>query len=116
VPAVDTDGNEVAGIRLPEVAVPLATYTGWNLRAAAYGAEGMLAPYHGSYLTFPRTRAERLERGDPRLSVRERYPTRDVYLAQMTEATLRLLENGYLLAEDAQVILKTFAKQSFWGP
>ena len=55
VPAVNADGNEVAGIRLPDVAVPLGTYTGWNLRAAACGAEGMLAPYQGSYLAFAGT-------------------------------------------------------------
>ncbi|MBM3862208.1 MAG: hypothetical protein FJ395_21495, partial [Verrucomicrobia bacterium] len=65
VPAVDRDGNEVTGIRLPDVAVPLATYTGWNLRAAPFGAEGMLAPYQGSYLPFARTHDER----DPRPAV-----------------------------------------------
>ena len=59
VPAVDADGNEVAGIRLPDVAVPLGTYTGWNLRGAACGAEGMLVPYHGSYLPLRATPDER---------------------------------------------------------
>lgn len=114
VPAVDTDGNEVAGIRLPDVAVPLATYTGWNLRAAQYGADGMLAPYNGSHLAFARARNERLETGDPRPSVLERYPTREVYLARMTQAALELHAQGFLLEEDVVAILTTAAKRRLW--
>jgi len=114
VPAVDADGNELAGIRLPDVAVPLATYTGWNLRAAAYGAEGMLAPYNGSYLAFARTRDERLKNGDPRPSVLERYPTREVYLARVAQAALQLRDDGFLLDEDAVAILRTAAKKQLW--
>jgi hypothetical protein len=115
VPAVDADGNEVAGIRLPDVAVPLATYTGWNLRAAGHGAEGMLAPYHGSYLVFARTRDQRLKSGDPRPSVLERYPTREVYLARMMQAALQLRHDGFLLDEDVVAILNTAAERQFWG-
>ena len=111
VPAVDADGNEVAGIRLPDVAVPLATYAGWNLRAAVAGAEGMLAPYNGSYLAFARTRDERQNDGDPRPSVLERYPTREVYLARVTQAVLQLREQRLLLDDDAVTLLATAAKQ-----
>jgi len=96
------------------VAVPLATYTGWNLRAAPYGAEGVLAPYNGSYLAFARTRAERLKSGDPRPSVQERYPTREVYLSRMTEAALQLRDQGFLLDADAMAILKTAAARRLW--
>jgi hypothetical protein len=113
VPAVDADGNEVAGIRLPDIAVPLATYTGWNLRAAQHGAEGMLAPYHGSYLAFARTRDERLKSGDPRPSVLEHYPTREIYLARITQAALELHAQGLLLEEDAIAILRTTANRQF---
>jgi hypothetical protein len=102
VPAVDRDGNEVAGIRLPDVAVPLATYTGWNLRAAPFGAEGMLAPYQGSYLPFARTRDER----DPRPAVLERYPNRLSYLFHVTETVQRLRSERLLLEEDAATLLK----------
>jgi len=102
VPAVDRDGNEVTGIRLPDVAVPLATYTGWNLRAAPFGAEGMLAPYQGSYLPFARTHDER----DPRPAVLERYPNRLSYLFHVTEAVRRLRSERLLLEEDAATLLK----------
>jgi len=114
VPAVDADGNEAAGIRLPDVAVPLATYTGWNLRAASCGAEGMLAPYNGSYLPFARTREERLKSGDPRPSILERYPTRDTYLARVAQAAVQLRDDGLLLDEDAVAILRKAAKKPLW--
>src|SRR5262249_37896496 len=83
VPAVDADGNEIAGIRLPDIAVPLATFTGWNLRAEPAGAPGALARWAGSYLPFPATAEDREKSGDPRLSVAERYPSREHYLARV---------------------------------
>lgn len=114
IPAVDGDGNEIAGIRLPDVSVPLATYTGWNLRAAPYGAEGVLAGLDGSYLKFASTAEERRRSGDPRPSIRERYPTRDVYLARVADATLRLQREGFLLEEDALQILAAAAQRKLW--
>jgi len=114
VPAVDGDGNEVAGIRLPDVAVPLGTYTGWNLRAAPYGAEGMLAELDGSYLALAISADDRRRGGDPRPSVCERYPTREVYLARITEAALELQEEGFLLEEDVVRILRTAAQRDPW--
>lgn len=106
VPAVDADGNELAGIRLPDVAVPTATYTGWNLRAAKYGAEGVLAGLNGGYHPFARTPADRHAAGDPRPSILDRYPEHCVYLAKVTEAALRLHQEGFLLEEDVVAILQ----------
>jgi len=74
VPAVDRDGNELPGIRLPDLTVPLATYLGWNLRHPDMGAPDQLMPLMGATIPFPATRAEREARGDPRLSIAERYP------------------------------------------
>ncbi|MFA6563419.1 MAG: alpha/beta hydrolase domain-containing protein [Verrucomicrobiia bacterium] len=115
VPAVDCDGNELAGIRLPDVAVPLATYTGWNLRAAPHGAEGMLAPYCGSYLPFVRTYEERLKANDPRPAALERYPSRMVYLYNVTEAVRRLRSQRLLLEEDAAALLKLASERQLWS-
>lgn len=115
VPMVDADGNELAGIRLPEVAVPLATYTGWNLRAAPYGAAGMLSGLDGSYLEFARDKSARLQTGDPRPAVLERYPRRETYLASFTDAVLKLEQAGYLLPEDALHQLRTAAARQLWS-
>ena len=105
VPMVDADGNEVAGIRLPHVAVPLATHTGWNVRDASWGAGGMLTRWMGSYLEFPRTQAEGSRVGDPRASVEERYPTHDDYVSQVERVCRELVAGGYLLERDAAALI-----------
>lgn len=98
VPKTDADGNTLAGIRLPDVAVPTATYTGWNLRADADGdgcdAAGMVVP-------FARTEAERLARGDPRPSLAARYPTHADYVAKVAAASEALVADRLLLLDDA---------------
>jgi hypothetical protein len=111
LPAVNADGNEVSGIALPEVAVPLGTYTGWNLRAAQFGAETMLAPLDGMFIPFAKTKAEREKTGDPRLSLAERYPARSDYLARLTAAALKLHAEGLLLDEDVVRILERGAAE-----
>ena len=113
VPMVDADGNEVAGIRLPHVAVPLATYTGWNLRDASWGAGGMLTRWMGSYLAFPRTEEERARLRDPRRPVRERYPTHDAYVAEVERACRELVAGGYLLERDAAELVREAAERSW---
>ena len=115
VPMVDEDGNELAGIRLPDVAVPLATYTGWSLRAAEYGAEGMLAALDGSYLKFPLSAEQREQTSDPRPAVRERYPSRGYYLSRIVEAALELQQQGYLLADDALELVRAAAQRELAG-
>ncbi|OUJ72561.1 hypothetical protein BXP70_18415 [Hymenobacter crusticola] len=101
VSKVDADGNEVAGIRLPIVAAPLATTTGWALRRASFGEnEGCEAA--GQYLPFPLTPADRAATHDPRRSVQERYRTHAGYVAAVTKATKELVQQRFLLAEDAQ--------------
>ncbi len=100
VSQVDGDGNDVAGIRLPEVAVPLATYTGWNFRNPEIGGTSRLVGNTGSYVPFARTQAEREARRDPRPSIEERYPSRGDYLAKVRAVTDALVRDRYLLAED----------------
>jgi hypothetical protein len=104
VPQVDADGNERAGVRLPEVAVPLATYTGWNFRGAGTGGTHLLRPLIGSYVPFAVTRGEREHSGDPRASIAERYANSDAYLERIKRASADLVRGGYLLEEDVAAI------------
>ena len=101
VTKVDADGNDTAGIRMPAVEVPSATYLGWNHRRQGF-AEGELCLNTGSYVPFAETRAEREASGDPRLSIEERYPTHEAYVDEVKEAVNRLLKDRLLLEEDAQ--------------
>jgi Alpha/beta hydrolase domain len=106
VPQVDGDGNEVSGIRLPNVAVPLATYTGWNFRSASIGQPDELLPLTGSYIPFPVTKTAREEAHDPRLSIEERYGSRARYEGLVRDAAARLAQDGYLLNEDVQAVVE----------
>jgi hypothetical protein len=100
VPQVDGDGNELAGVQLPDVAVPLATYTGWNFRSPSIGQPAELLPLTGSYIPLPVTRAAREAAQDPRLSIEERYGSRARYQALVTDRGAALVKEGYLLGED----------------
>jgi len=104
---VDRDGNGIAGIRLPDIEVPVATYTGWNLTAAGYSKNNRLVTAAGSYIPFPKTKAERISSGDPRLSLEERYPSHGAYLEAVKKATLALVEQRFLLEADAQLIIES---------
>ena len=105
VPQVDADGNEISGVRLPEQIVPLATYTGWNLRDPAIGAPNVTYDMVGSFLPFPRTRADREKIGDPRLSIEERYKSREDYLQKVGAAAETLRRARFLIAADLPKIL-----------
>ena len=106
VPQVDRDGNPVGGLRLPDVAVPLATYTGWNFRNNAIGGTEQFFPLLGGYIPFARVKAEREQARDPRLSVEERYHSRDEYLKLVQDAAASLVKEGYLLSDDVPAIVK----------
>ncbi len=110
VAAVDSDGNEVAGVVLPELATPLATHTGWNLRHSDSGGVEQLLVFAGATLPFAKTRAERERSGDPRPAIAERYPSRDAYLNRVRAAAERLVTERYLLAEDVDTTLVFAAK------
>jgi hypothetical protein len=106
VPQVDADGNGVAGIRMPELTIPLATYTGWNLFNERSGPTNMLSSMQGSYIPLARSAADRKRANDPRASIEERYHDRDAYIAQVTKAAQELVGQGYLLAEDVPNITR----------
>jgi hypothetical protein len=106
VPKVDADGNETSGIRVPELAVPLATTTGWNFRAERIGNPATLYALLGSYLPFARTKAEREARRDPRLSIEERYRDRDDYLQRIRTAAASLVKDRFLLQDDVDDVIQ----------
>jgi hypothetical protein len=91
---------------MPELSVPLATYTGWNLFDGKAGPADEISSMAGSYIPFPKTRAEREKTGDPRLSIEERYRDREQYLGLVSGAALKMIEQGYLLDRDLPAILK----------
>jgi len=105
VPQVDDDGNDIAGIRVPELTVPLATHTGWNLRDPSIGAPTDLIQLNGSYNPFPRTIAERERTHDMRRAVEERYPSIQYYLGLIAQAAHRLVDQRFLLPEDVFQVL-----------
>jgi hypothetical protein len=105
VPKVDEDGNGIAGIRLPDVSVPLATYMGWNLGSEGF-AEGSLCSVIGSTIPLPATKKERQQRADPRLSIEERYPDHEAYVKQVEQAARRLVEKRLLLDDDVKLYVE----------
>jgi hypothetical protein len=106
VPETDADGNDLGGVRLPELQAPLATYTGWNLRDPSIGAGDMRVSFLGSFLPFARTAAEREKSGDPRLSIAERYASREQYMGKFGEAAMKLIQERFLLREDLPAVLE----------
>ncbi len=98
VPRTDADGNDIAGVRLVDVSVPLATYTGWALRSGPQANDGCESS--GQFIPFPKTQADRMATGDPRLSVQERYPTFDKYQREVRHALDRMVRQRLLLCED----------------
>ena len=115
MPAVDTDGNVRAGIRLPDIAVPLATHAGWNYRDPSIGAPDRLAGEIGSYIPFPATKTDRARTSDPRLSIEERYRNRDEYVGKVAAAAVDLVAKGYLLSEDVADLLKHADEHYSWA-
>jgi hypothetical protein len=105
VPQADADGNETSGLRLPDIAVPLATYTGWNLYKAPF-PEGELCDRDGSYAPLAATRTEREAKSDPRLSLEERYGNHAAYVKKVEESARNLVAARLLLQEDAERIVE----------
>jgi hypothetical protein len=99
IPKTDSDGNDIAGVRLPDVTVPLATYTGWALRSGPQANDGCESS--GQYIPFESTAAQRAAAGDPRPSVQERYPSFGQYRSAVMRAIDDLVKDRLMLCEDA---------------
>ena len=126
VSAVDADGNETVGVRLPFVSVPLATHMGWNVRHPSIGGGGQMlstggasgGTARGSTIPFPATLEQREASGDPRQSIEERFQSKAQYLDLVAKAAQQLIEEGYLLEEDLQGVIDQAAEhyQLLRGP
>jgi len=114
VPKVDRDGNEIGGIRAVALQVPLATHAGWNLRAKGF-IEDELCYLNGMYVPFAKTKAEREKLGDPRLSIEERYKDQAAYVQQISRAARTLVDERFLLPEDAERIISEAAKAKIFA-
>jgi hypothetical protein len=107
VPKVDSNGNDTAGILMPEMSVPLATYAGWNLRGAGH-AVGEGCSSTGSAIPFAVTRAAK-NAADPRVSVADLYTGRADYVAKFGAAATALVSQGFLTQLDADNVYKAGA-------
>ncbi|HZL92317.1 MAG TPA: alpha/beta hydrolase domain-containing protein [Vicinamibacterales bacterium] len=106
VPQVNADGNDVGGIALPEVAVPLGTHTGWNVSTYPLSGLRYLAGLVGSFQPFAKTRAEREQSGDSRPSIEERYTNRQDYLQRVRRAATDLVRERFVLDSDVEALVQ----------
>ena len=115
VPQVDADGNDLGGVRYPDMQAPIATYIGWALRKAGF-AEGELMMTNGCLKAFARTKAEREKNGDPRLSIEERYPSHQAYVDIVKRAVDELVKEGFLLPDDGDAYIAAAQRKNPLDP
>lgn len=115
VPRVNADGNEIGGVPSVLHQAPLGTYLGWNIQASGF-FKGQLCGFQGGYVPFPATRAERLARGDPRLSLEERYGTAEGYACVVRRAAEALVRDRFLLSDDADGLIAAAANARVLPP
>ena len=114
VPKVDADGNDIAGIRMPGVAVPLGTATGWVFRPESMGSPDELVLLRGAWVPFAVTESQRKKNNDPRPSLEKRYPSKEAYLRKVKAALQELIDQRYLGEADLEPQLKTAGERWDW--
>ena len=114
VPQVDADGNDLGGIRMPDVAVPLGTATGWVFRPAAMGSPHDFHLLRGAWVPFAKTKSLREAANDPRPSLEERYASKDEYLAKVKPVLQKLINQHFLQPTDLEPQLKQAGVRYDW--
>ncbi len=114
VPKSDPDGNDLGGIRMPDVAVPLATATGWVFRPETYGSPEDFYILRGAWLPLAKTKSQRQKNKDPRLSLEERYDSKEDFIGQVTVAVEKLIEQGFLAESDLEPQIKQAGERWDW--
>ena len=114
VPQVDADGNDLGGIRMPDVAVPLGTATGWVFRPEAMGSPHDFYLLRGAWVPFAKTKSQREATNDPRPSMQERHASKDEYLAKVTDVLQKLIEQRFLQPTDLEPQLKQAGARYDW--
>ncbi len=115
VPAIDADGNTIAGLRYPDAEVPVGTWNGWSLRKKGF-AEGEQFWNTGSFVPFARTKAEREANGDPRPSIEERYASHEDYIERVRQCCERLVSQRLMLSEDAELFVSRARERNPFDP
>lgn len=114
VPQADVDGNDLGGIRMPDVAVPLATATGWVFRPEEYGSPKDFYLLRGAWVPFAVTKVQREKNNDPRLSLEERYASKQAFMEQVKAAVEKLIEQGFLAEGDLESQVKQAGERWDW--
>ncbi len=114
VPQVDADGNDLAGIRVPDVAVPLGTATGWVFRPESMGSPHELVPLRGAWIPFAATKIRREATHDPRPALEERYDSKETYLAKVKDVLQKLIAQRFLTEEELDPQMKQAGERWDW--
>jgi hypothetical protein len=114
VPQVDADGNDLGGIRMPDLAAPLGTAAGWVFRPPSMGSPETLVMLRGAWTPFAVTKAQREKTGDPRLSLEERYASKDEFMTKVSAAIQQLIERRLLLESDREPQMKQASERWDW--
>jgi hypothetical protein len=107
VPQRDTDGNPIGGVRLPDVEVPLGVHGAQNEPLS------FTCSLVGAYLPFARTK-DSTDGKHPSLA--ERYKDQSDYVNRIRVAARAVQAEGFLLPEDAAVIINSAAAAPIFDP
>ena len=103
---IDDDGNETGGIRLPDLTVPLGSHFGWNLRHPDTKEPDEQIAMQGISIFFETSKENRDKKGDNRLSINERYNSKDEFIDRVKEETKKLLEQNYIIQDDFDIVVE----------